>query len=198
MNFPVGLACAAALLLATACAPDPIPEPTQERYEACLEGYECAVQCPDPAEALTELGCAPGDFNSEPPDCPLTDNCANAKADCFESCNEMFPGEPPSQDNRDCKIQCDIDYGNDSTCKEDFQVWLDERAEVLSDYRDCLVPCEGTPTRVSCAMAEPGECDTIQGARHKAVSQVETCAVQGGETCEWSCDDPTNNYYVED
>ncbi len=181
-----------------ACQPDPVGEPTAERYEACLVGYECAVECPSPEEALTELGCSEGDFTSEAPNCALTNNCANAKADCFTNCEEMFPGSPPPQPQRDCKIQCDVDFGNNSTCIDDFQDWLDEREGVLMDYRTCLSPCEGRPSRNDCDDGELGACDPVQGARHKAVSQVETCTLEGGDACEWTCEDPSNNYYIDE
>lgn len=180
-----------------ACAPDPVEQPTTDRYEACLIGYECALECESPSEGLVELGCGPGDFDSMAPVCETTDNCAGARAECFDRCEDMFPGSNPiSQEQRDCKIQCDIDFGNGSTCKDDFQAWLSERAAILQAYNNCLSPCEGRPTRDDCATNDEigGDCDAERFARHQAVDRVQNCSING-EDCDWTCDDPVNGFY---
>ena len=182
---------------AAGCLPDDVPPPSNARYEACELGYDCAQDCEFPLDELTELGCGPGDFTSEPPNCPLEDDCANAKSNCFMSCDEMFPTNmdgtrPPEQ--TECKKDCDDQFGNASTCKTDFQAWLDERDTILRSFDNCLSPCEGRPTIDDCTGPERADgCDETRKARHTGVQKAADC-IASGEGCDWSCDDPITGF----
>ena len=187
-------------LVAGACAPDPVEQPTQERYDACVEAYDCAQDCDSPNDELEELGCGPGDVDSVPPQCETTDQCAAQKDRCQQQCEVDFPKNPDGSrppELTQCLVQCDVDFGNSSTCPEDFEAWLEERDRLLRDFRDCLKPCEGKPNREKCADADIGKCTGVDYARHDPVNRAENCSINGGDDCEWTCDDPTNGYYME-
>ena len=185
-------------LLLPGCQVSEVAPVTADRYEACEVGYECSLSCDLPMNALEDLGCGPGDFNSLPPNCALEDDCANAKSNCYASCEDSFPaadGAAP-QEQVDCKIECSADYGNDSSCKTDFQNWLVEREAVLQPYRTCLSPCEGRPTRVTCDSTDDERCNTVMYARHLGVEMVEQCILGDDDACAWRCDDPLYGFPV--
>lgn len=185
------LACSMLFSL-SACQVGDVAPVSADRYQACEMGYSCAVSCEMPMNELQMLGCGPGDFTSEPPFCQLEDDCANAKTNCFESCEANFPASEAGtpQEQVDCKISCNDDFGNDSSCKDEFKLWLDERDEVLRPYRNCLSPCEGRPSRVQCDSADDPRCDPVLFARHMGVEMVEACTLGDDDACAWRCDDP--------
>jgi len=184
---------ALAVFLLGCVQPPQVGEPTYERYKACTMGYECAVECEAPEEALRDLGCSPGDFYSTPPNCMMEDNCNQAKSECYSVCEEQYDSQ---EEQLDCKIECSEDFGNDSACKDNFQQWLVKREQVLQSYLVCLSPCEGRPSRKHCAEGHEG-CDAVVHARHDAVTKVEECYLGSEDSCNWSCEDPIWGYPQE-
>ena len=188
-------------VVVTACAPEAAQEPMFERYDACEQGWSCAATCELPVDALMELGCAPGDFASTPPDCRMEDNCANAKSECFTQCEADYLD---TQAQIDCKIECDDTFGNEGTCKQEFELWQESRDQVLRSLReDCLIPCETQgmrhPTRSMCDL-QPELCDPVAFATHLGVAKSQACLFSEVSTtvpsedpsedpCAWTCSD---------
>jgi hypothetical protein len=188
---PIALLC-----LLPGCEVREVATPTADRFDACEIGFECALDCEFPMDSLEELGCGPGDFSSEAPFCDLEDDCADAKRNCYAACEADYPpseGAVP-QGQVDCKIECSDNFGNDSSCKTDFQAWLGEREAVLNPYRVCLSPCEGRPTRVDCDAGQEDRCDPVMYARHLGVEMVEACILGDDDACAWRCDDPIHGF----
>jgi hypothetical protein len=177
------------LLGLTSCQRASVEAPTTERYEACEVGWSCAVHCEMPTDALLDLGCAPGDFASTPPNCRMEDNCANAKSECFSQCEADLPAD----EQLDCKIECNDTFGTEGTCKQEFELWKAARAEVLRPLSVCLSPCEGRPSRLTC-LEDPSQCDPVIYARHKGVSQMEACLLGDESACTWTCDDNPSGF----
>ena len=180
-------ACLILSLVLSGCAPSVAPADF-DRYDACEMGWSCAAECHAPTRALVDLGCSPGDFSSVPPMCATTDNCANAKTECFQQCDA-----DENASEIECKIECDHLYGNGSVCKENFAAWQLARAEVMQPYTTCLRPCEGKVSRLDCRNGE-SQCDTVVFAQHTGVSKIEACALGDESACDWSCADPYTGF----
>ena len=126
---------------------------------ACEMG-SCAVSCEMP---MNEPRCRlhPGDylraaFASSRTTAPTPRPCSSPARRLPAS----EAGTP--QEQADCKISCNDDFGNDSR-KDEFKLWLDERDEVLRPYQ-LLVPLRGSPLARQCDSADDPRCDPCSPA----------------------------------
>lgn len=171
------------------CSTIQVDPASGERHDACERGWSCAVECHAPVRELVELGCAAGDFASVPPMCAMTDNCDDAKRECFEQCEE---DHADSDDVTACKVDCYDTFGNDGACRESFDQWLAQRDEILRPLAVCLRPCEGGQSRAACD--DPSVCGPVVFAQHKGVDMAEACALGDDDACAWTCDDPVTGF----
>lgn len=189
---------------AVGCAPAEVDEPSTERFEACLEAYECGIDCPSPTELLTDYPCFRLD-DSEPPACETEfSGCKEEKDACFLQCETdcgFVDGSPPDplqcteDEVRNCKLAC---RDAEAPCEEEFEAWLAGRSDVIQDFRTCLRPCEGGNSRQLCAEDPPTVyCDAVDAARHLAITNIDECESSGGtndKACNFDCESSTNGF----
>lgn len=182
--------CLTLTLMLLGCSTTEVGPIGSARHDACEIGWSCAAGCYAPLRPLLTLGCAADDFHSAPPMCSMTDNCANAKSQCYKKCEDDH-SDSAAQIN--CKTDCYDLFGNNSECKKNFDRWLAERDEILLPLADCLTPCEGDVPRSACDSADGG-CGPVVFAQHKGVTMAEACSLGDDSACAWTCDNPITGF----
>lgn len=179
------------LIATSACSVEEVEDISTARRDTCHKALECSVNCEVPTDDLGDLGCAPGDFYSTPPQCEMKNNCGEAKSECYEICDEQTETH---EEELDCKIECSEQYGSNSICEENFLRWVDDRQSILSDYNNCVRPCALGVTLSYC-LENPGACSEEQHAALMAIEKVTLCQMGDSEACGFTCESLVNNFY---